>query len=865
MGIQHPGFPPVEGLAPISDFGERPSDLATRPPNSRTTSSDRLSPVDAQFKQPPASPKEKEKRSSIIRSATKRRSPTISGAIGGAGSPPSSFHAPASPTRGSILGISPSAHASTPSLQPSASASSVVLAGGVVLGVDPSLSPTSIEAIAAASGWPQEFFSDFASRLWLTYRSGFAPIRDMALEELEPVRSEPSKGALSTLTSALTGRRGLTSDAGWGCMLRTGQSLLANALVVAWMGRGALALYIHLISLFLDSPSPSAPFSVHRMALAGRALGKDVGQWFGPSTAAGAIKALVNAYPDAGLGVAIAEDGVVYQTQASKRRQKEREREWGDQPVLVLLGIRLGLDGVNPIYYDTIKQLYTFPQSLGIAGGRPSSSYYFVGAQAGDLFYLDPHHARPTVPLREVGEVKISATPPATQAAEASDSQDALAPPKEGLTRSATTADKKRSKKEKRLSFDTDVEKSDAGGKVSKHKRRHSQHLAAALANASAASSASAGSVLDEPTPVMAPLPPPFIPREPVDVPLTPHSTAPTLPPALAAHYLAGYTAAETRTFHCERVRKMPMSGLDPSMLIGFLCKDRADWEDWRARVSKLPKAIFAVQDEPPNWMPSDVESMSDELIYDDDESEMTDEEGEGVDFEGEAAANPVKPKIDARRLSEDLPLDDNDNDSEATSTSRTEDEDNVDPVTPGPHDTRFAIPEPQGRAKDICDDMHIDDLGGSGDIADDWIEPSPPPTRHSSTTSPPQSSPPVASPPSIASAPSSASSSSPPPLLAKKKTKRKDKSKAVPVPRVTIPSDSAPVAFPRSDAKGEEDDWAENDEVYYSARDNERSDDAFVNVHVKPKERRMHTARARDGGRTQSGGVRGIMTESSS
>ena len=185
-----------------------------------------------------------------------------------------------------------------------------------------------------------------------------------------------------------------------------------------------------------------------------------------------------------------------------------------------------------------------------------------MGAQAGDLFYLDPHHARPTVPLREVGEVKISAvsiiysmtclcthypqTPSPAQATEASDSQDALAPPKEGLTRSATTADKKRSKKEKRLSFDTDVEKSDAGGgKVSKHKRRHSQHLAAALANASAASSASSASVADEPTPVAAPLPPPFIPREPVDVPLPPHSTAPTLPPALAAHYLAGYTAGE--------------------------------------------------------------------------------------------------------------------------------------------------------------------------------------------------------------------------------------------------------------------------------------------------------------------------------
>ncbi|TRM57351.1 hypothetical protein BD626DRAFT_574659 [Schizophyllum amplum] len=726
-----------------------------------------------------------------------------------------------------------------------------------------------------------------------------------------------------------------------------------------------VALYIHLLSLFLDTPSPSAPFSVHRMALAGRALGKDVGQWFGPSTAAGAIKTLVHAYPDAGLGVAVASDGVVYQTdvfgashsprsleqekayasqphsphatmksrrqpvpgrqghvrspsssqhghspsssyghaptsytrqqpfsagssassrsshqlspstssytssrtsftgasvmsggsgrgtakrrerrddtssrlrddsssQASRQRQRDREREWGDRPVLVLLGLRLGLDAVNPIYYETIKQLYTFPQSLGIAGGRPSSSYYFVGAQAGDLFYLDPHHARPTVPLREVGEVKISATPPPTQAANSSNdalgSQDALAQSttKDGLTRSATTADKKRSKKEKRLSFDTDAEKSEAG-KASKHKRRHSQHLATALANA----------------------------------------TAPTLPPGLAAHYLAGYTAAETRTFHCERVRKMPMSGLDPSMLLGFVCKDKADWDDWRARVSKLPKTIFAVQDEPPNWMPSDIESMSDELIYDDDESELTDpEEGEGVEFDS-GPTNAVKPKIDARRLSEDLPLDDNDNSSEATSTSRTEDEDNVDPVTPGPHDTRFAIPDPQRRSKDIyVDDMSIDELGGTGDIDDDWVDPSPPPSRHTSVASPPHSASPLAtSPPSIASAPSStSSSSSPPPLVKKKTTKRKEKSKAVPVPKVTIPS--APIAFPRSNAKEDEDEWAEGDEVYYSARDNERSDDAFVNVHVKPKERRMHTARARDGGRTQSGGVRGIMTESSS
>ena len=52
------------------------------------------------------------------------------------------------------------------------------------------------------------------------------------------------------------------------------------------------SLYIHLLSLFLDTPHPTAPFSIHRMALAGKQLGKDIGQWFGPSTAAGAIKSV---------------------------------------------------------------------------------------------------------------------------------------------------------------------------------------------------------------------------------------------------------------------------------------------------------------------------------------------------------------------------------------------------------------------------------------------------------------------------------------------------------------------------------------------------------------------------------------------
>lgn len=53
-------------------------------------------------------------------------------------------------------------------------------------------------------------------------------------------------------------------------------------------------------------------------------------------------------------------------------------------------------------------------------------------------------------------------------------------------------------------------------------------------------------------------------------------------------HYVTAYSAAELKTFHCDRVRKMPLSGLDPSMLIGFLCKDESDWNDFRARMNEV-------------------------------------------------------------------------------------------------------------------------------------------------------------------------------------------------------------------------------------------------------------------------------------
>ena len=75
-------------------------------------------------------------------------------------------------------------------------------------------------------------------------------------------------------------------------------------------------------------------------------------------------RTLVHAFPQAGLGVAVAVDGVLYESDVygasrsamySTRRHGPSRMEWGDRAVLVLIGIRLGIEGVNPLYYNTIK------------------------------------------------------------------------------------------------------------------------------------------------------------------------------------------------------------------------------------------------------------------------------------------------------------------------------------------------------------------------------------------------------------------------------------------------------------------------------------------------------------------------------
>jgi cysteine protease ATG4 len=85
-------------------------------------------------------------------------------------------------------------------------------------------------------GWPAAFLNDFGSRIWMTYRSGFDPI---------PKSTDPeSLSALSfqmRVKQQLADSTGFASDSGWGCMIRSGQSLLANTIAIQRLGRGAFS------------------------------------------------------------------------------------------------------------------------------------------------------------------------------------------------------------------------------------------------------------------------------------------------------------------------------------------------------------------------------------------------------------------------------------------------------------------------------------------------------------------------------------------------------------------------------------------------------------------------------------------------
>lgn len=88
-------------------------------------------------------------------------------------------------------------------------------------------------------------------------------------------------------------------------MLRSGQMLLAQALVCHFLGRDwrwrdenychgeqSLQETLHrmILQWFGDKPSPACPLSIHQMVSQGHISGKKPGDWYGPQSVSYIIK-----------------------------------------------------------------------------------------------------------------------------------------------------------------------------------------------------------------------------------------------------------------------------------------------------------------------------------------------------------------------------------------------------------------------------------------------------------------------------------------------------------------------------------------------------------------------------------------------
>ncbi|KAM2279029.1 hypothetical protein ACFX1S_039923 [Malus domestica] len=239
------------------------------------------------------------------------------------------------------------------------------------------------------------FEQDFSSRILMTYRKGFEAIGDSKY----------------------------TSDVNWGCMLRSSQMLVAQALLFHRLGRSWRRplhkpldeAYIEILYHFGDSETST--FSIHNLLQAGKAYDLAAGSWVGPYAMCRTWETLVRCrreatdLDDQPLPMAVYivsgdEDGerggapVVCIEDASRHCLEFSRGQVDWTPILLLVPLVIGLEKVNPRYIPSLRATFTFPQSLGIMGGKPGASTYIIGVQDEKALYLDPHEVQPVINIR---------------------------------------------------------------------------------------------------------------------------------------------------------------------------------------------------------------------------------------------------------------------------------------------------------------------------------------------------------------------------------------------------------------------------------------------------------------------------------
>jgi hypothetical protein len=177
-------------------------------------------------------------------------------------------------------------------------------------------------------------------------------------------------------------KNGATDDIGWGCMARTGQMMLCQTLCNVTQKHKN-----DIIPLFYDMPN--APFSIHNITDYGEKYHVPTGSWFNPTGIGYTLKNLIinNNETDKILHVIMGRDGCIYEDEIVENLNSKKQ-------ILILIPAMLGIEKINESYYGPLLKCFESRHNIGIIGGKPKQSFYFVGKQNDNIFYLDPHNVK---------------------------------------------------------------------------------------------------------------------------------------------------------------------------------------------------------------------------------------------------------------------------------------------------------------------------------------------------------------------------------------------------------------------------------------------------------------------------------------
>ena len=231
------------------------------------------------------------------------------------------------------------------------------------------------------------------------------------------------------------------SDTGWGCMLRCGQMLLARAIYKLLKIKNISSINsIHQsIEFFFEKPISFGkipdnfvnmmnhflkfwyqehknnifikeilpPLSIKTICSVGRICNKEVGEWFSDVNIC-YIFNIINEY------FHLFNDLKIFNFQSSISLNQiinncfdkesnffnendyilndKEEKLYFTYQGIVFVSIRLGIDNIPKEYYESLKEIFSCKNCLGIIGGKNKRAYYFIGYDdKGNLLYLDPH------------------------------------------------------------------------------------------------------------------------------------------------------------------------------------------------------------------------------------------------------------------------------------------------------------------------------------------------------------------------------------------------------------------------------------------------------------------------------------------